>query len=76
MIYQYKTSYCTFLLKQLSGGEWGIFIGGDFCLTACRTIKAAIDDINCGVTGCEEWDEGGYLEEQVPDAIEEWERIG
>lgn len=75
MVFRYKTKYCTFILKQIQTGEWGIYINGDMCYSACGTIEAAIDDIRCGVTGCESWDDHGYLEEDVPDDIREWERI-
>ena len=76
MVFRYRTSYCTFVLRQIPSGEWGIFIEGETCYSACKSIVAAIDDIRAGVTGCDEWDDGGYLEEEVPDDIREWERIG
>lgn len=75
MVFRYQTSYCTFVLQQIATGEWGIFVNSDMCYSACKTIEAAIDDIRSGSTGCEKWDERGYLEEDVPDDIREWERI-
>ncbi len=75
MVYRYKMRYCTFVLQRIDRDDWGIFIDGDTCYSACQTIEAAIDDIRNGCTGCVEWDGGGYLAEDVPEDIREWERI-
>ena len=75
MIFSYKTSYCTFVLRQIPSGEWGIFINNEICYSACNSIVAAIDDIRSGVTGFDIWDDGGYLIEEVPDDIHEWNQI-
>lgn len=76
MVYQCKTSICTFTLRQLSNRWWDIFVD-DECFSGCSTIEAAIDDIRCGVTGHEKWD-NCYLEayDEVPEDIREWEVIG
>lgn len=75
MAFRYETRYCTFILRQIPTGEWGIFVNDDMCYSACTTIEAAIDDIQSGITGCEEWNMQGRFEEDVPDDIREWERI-
>lgn len=76
MIFRYKTPCCTFILEQIPSGEWGIFINGDMCYSACETIEDAIDDICCGATGFLPWDTDAYLNQDVPDDIQEWECIG